>query len=283
MNSRYTDRIEKKLREYLPESVSLSESMRYSILDCGKRFRPILTYTVCDLFGEDLRLADSSACAVEMIHAYSLIHDDLPAMDDDDTRHSKPSCHIKFGEAQAILTGDALQALAFEVIAIDEELEPDVRIECIQQLSRASFEMALGQSIDMSIVNQSVDVSVINDMHQQKTGALLNCAVKLGALISSKCNASDTQILDLFSRSIGLAYQIQDDVLDVLVHEDMLGKKQNSDKENRKPTYPSLMGLDESQQAFVKLYEDAINSLEKLSVNADQLVLFTNQLRLREF
>jgi geranylgeranyl pyrophosphate synthase len=143
--------------------------------------------------------------------------------------------------------------------------------------------MALGQSIDMSIVNQSVDVSVINDMHQQKTGALLNCAVKLGALISSKCNASDTQILDLFSRSIGLAYQIQDDVLDVLVHEDMLGKKQNSDKENRKPTYPSLMGLDESQQAFVKLYEDAINSLEKLSVNADQLVLFTNQLRLREF
>ncbi len=280
---KYRDRVEEKLNDYLPKSGELADSIRYSVIDCGKRFRPILTYTIADIYKEDISLFDSSACAVELIHAYSLIHDDLPAMDDDDVRHSKPACHKKFSEAQAILTGDALQAFAFSIITNDNKIEQSIRLQCIQQLSNASYEMALGQAIDMSIMSRTVDIDILENMHSKKTGALLRCAVNLGATISTKCSPKDMRILDSFSKSIGLAYQIQDDVLDILVSEDVLGKKQNSDIEKNKPTYPSLLGMDNSQIMFNEYYDKAIDSLDKLSVDAERLINLTRKLQSRGF
>ncbi|SFV80661.1 Octaprenyl diphosphate synthase / Dimethylallyltransferase / (2E,6E)-farnesyl diphosphate synthase / Geranylgeranyl diphosphate synthase [hydrothermal vent metagenome] len=279
----YTQRVNQHLDGYLSNQGSLTEAMRYSVLSGGKRFRPILTYTVANVFDTDLNLADSSACAVELIHAYSLIHDDLPAMDDDDIRHNQPACHKQFGEAQAILAGDGLQALAFKVLTNDKCLTAQVRIALLQTLTDASFEMAEGQSIDLSVVSQVVDVETLKNMHQKKTGALLNCAVKLGTLISDQCSADDRQILDGFSKDIGLAYQIQDDVLDVLTPEGILGKKQNSDADKDKPTYPALLGLDEATQTYQKLYAQALARLEQLSVNADELRKLTQQLQSRKF
>ncbi len=280
---KYRDRVEEKLNDYLPKSGELADSIRYSVIDCGKRFRPILTYTIADIYKEDISLFDSSACAVELIHAYSLIHDDLPAMDDDDVRHSKPACHKKFSEAQAILTGDALQAFAFSIITNDNKIEQSIRLQCVQQLSNASYEMALGQAIDMSIMSRTVDIDILENMHSKKTGALLRCAVNLGATISTKCSPKDMLILDSFSKSIGLAYQIQDDVLDILVSEDVLGKKQNSDIEKNKPTYPSLLGMDNSQIMLNEYYDKAIDSLDKLSVDAERLINLTRKLQSRGF
>ena len=164
----YTQRVNQHLDGYLSNQGSLTEAMRYSVLSGGKRFRPILTYTVANVFDTDLNLADSSACAVELIHAYSLIHDDLPAMDDDDIRHNQPACHKQFGEAQAILAGDGLQALAFKVLTNDKSLTAQVRIALLQTLTDASFEMAEGQSIDLSVVSQVVDVETLKNMHQKK-------------------------------------------------------------------------------------------------------------------
>ncbi|SMM98992.1 Octaprenyl diphosphate synthase / Dimethylallyltransferase / (2E,6E)-farnesyl diphosphate synthase / Geranylgeranyl pyrophosphate synthetase [uncultured Candidatus Thioglobus sp.] len=282
--SGYAERVNQHLERYLSNQGSLTEAMRYSVLCGGKRFRPILTYAVADTFGTSLNLADSSACAVELIHAYSLIHDDLPAMDDDDIRHNQPACHKKFGEAQAILTGDGLQALAFEVLASDENLTERTRIDLLQSLTCAAFEMAEGQSIDLSVAEKVVDnVDVLRNMHQKKTGALLSCSVKLGAIISAACHTEDMQILDRFSKNIGLAYQIQDDVLDVLTPEDILGKKQNSDADKNKPTYPSIIGLDASKAEYQRLYESALSDLEEFNIDTIQLKELTQQLQSRIF
>ncbi|CAC9621140.1 (2E,6E)-farnesyl diphosphate synthase (EC 2.5.1.10) [uncultured Gammaproteobacteria bacterium] len=278
----YAQRINQCLDKVLSNQGSLTEAMRYSVLCGGKRFRPILTYTVADTFGVNLDWADSSACAVELIHAYSLIHDDLPAMDDDDIRHNQPACHKRFGEAQAILTGDGLQALAFEVLASDNQLSTIVRINMLQTLTQAAFEMAEGQSIDLGVVSKIIDVDTLKDMHQRKTGALLSCAVKMGALISG-CSDEDSQALTHFAANIGLAYQIQDDVLDVLTPEEVLGKKQNSDAEKNKPTYPALLGLEASKAEYENLYQQAFNNLKLLSVNAEKLQALTQKLQSRRF
>lgn len=278
----YTERVNQHLDGYLSNQGSLTEAMRYSVLSGGKRFRPILTYTVADTFGTPLDLVDSSACAVELIHAYSLIHDDLPAMDDDDIRHNQPACHKQFGEAQAILTGDGLQALAFEVLVSNQQLSAKVRIETLQALTHAAFEMAEGQSIDLNAVTQVIDIDALRNMHQKKTGALLSCAVQLGVLISD-CKEQDAQILDHFAKNIGLAYQIQDDVLDVLTPEEILGKRQNSDANKGKPTYPTLLGLEASQVEYERLYQCAVNDLNGLSVDAGRLQALIQQLKNRVF
>ncbi len=282
-HTHYVQRVNQHLDRYLTKQGSLDEAMRYSVLSVGKRFRPILTYTVANIFGTDLNLADSSACSVELIHAYSLIHDDLPAMDDDDIRHNQPACHKQFGEAQAILAGDGLQALAFEVLVNDNSLPEKTRITLLQSLTHAAFKMAEGQSIDLSVVKKSIDINTLKDMHQKKTGALLSCSVNLGALISDQCRIEDRQILDQFSKDIGLAYQIQDDVLDVITPESKLGKKQNSDVDKNKPTYPLLLGLDNSKIEYENLYERAISALSDLSVDAVQLRKLTQQLQSRSF
>jgi len=220
---------------------------------------------------------------VELIHAYSLIHDDLPAMDDDDIRHNQPACHKQFGEAQAILAGDGLQALAFEVLTNDDGLSAEVRIALLQSLTHAAFEMAEGQSIDMSVVSKIIDIKTLQNMHRKKTGALLSCSVKLGALVSNQCRAEDRQILDGFAQDIGLAYQVQDDVLDVLTPEGVLGKNQHSDVDKNKPTYPALLGLDKATKTYERLYQQAFKKLKQLSVDANELHDLTERLQSRKF
>ena len=255
----------------------LKEIMRYSALAGGKRFRPILTYTVASLYDSAIEKVDSSACAIELIHIYSLIHDDLPAMDDDDIRHNQPTSHKVFGEAQAILAGDGLQALAFKVICNDPLIDSQIKIRLLSLLSESSYRMAEGQSIDLSIVAQSVDISLLNEMHHKKTGALLDCSVKFGAILNNPID-KDLSILDSFSSKIGLAYQVQDDVLDVTTADEVLGKRQNSDSNKNKPSYPSIIGTDESIKIFKDLYNEALDELSLLSVDAEPLRIITREL-----
>ena len=261
----------------------LASIMKYSVLAGGKRFRPILTYTIASLFGIKLEKVDKSACAIELIHIYSLIHDDLPAMDDDDIRHNQPSSHKVFGEAQAILAGDALQALAFKVVSSDELLDSNVKVSLLNLLAISSYEMADGQSIDLSIVSKEVDILLLNSMHKKKTGALINCAVNFGVLLNPNIRQEDSKILSNFASKIGLAYQVQDDVLDITTSVDILGKKQNSDAIKRKPSYPSILGLDESIKIYKQLYKEALEEISKLSVNEEQLRDLTKKLMQRSF
>ena len=284
----YRERVNTKLKAYLgSESIqksNLNDVMSYSVFAGGKRFRPILTYTTASLYDIDLINADACACAIELIHVYSLIHDDLPAMDDDDMRHNQPSCHTTFGEAQAILAGDALQALAFEVLSTKNySIEPDIQIELIRLLAMSAYEMAVGQSIDLSVVSKKVDVEFLNNIHQKKTGSLISCAVKFGALLNGNITLNDIEILDSYSHNIGLAYQIQDDVLEISSTEEVLGKRQNSDLEKEKPTYPAILGLDESIRVYKDLYKKAIEDISGLSVNAEPLRKLTEKLMYRDF
>jgi len=257
--------------------------MSYSVLAGGKRFRPILTYTTASLYDIDLIKVDACACAIEFIHIYSLIHDDLPAMDNDDMRHNQPSSHKTFGEAQAILAGDGLQALAFEVLSRDESIQLAIQIELLKLLAISAYEMADGQSIDLSVVSKKVDIEFLNNMHKKKTGSLISCAVKFGALLNTNIDSKDIDILDSYSNNIGLAYQIQDDVLDVSSTEEVLGKRQNSDSVKDKPTYPAILGLDKSIRIYKDLYKEAMEEISNLSVNEETLKKLTEKLMQRDF
>ena len=286
----YRERVNTKLKIFLSsicaESIQqskLNNVISYSVLAGGKRFRPILTYTTASLYDIDLKKVDNCACAIELIHIYSLIHDDLPAMDNDDMRHNQPSSHKAFGEAQAILAGDGLQTLAFKVLIRDDSIEPDIRIELLKLLAISAYEMAEGQSIDLSIVSKKVGVEFLNNMHQKKTGSLISCAVKFGALLNTKIALNDIDILESYSKNIGLAYQIQDDVLEITSTEEVLGKRKNSDLAKGKPTYPSILGLDESIRIYKDLYKKAILEISGLSVNADPLRKLTEKLMKRDF
>jgi farnesyl diphosphate synthase/geranylgeranyl diphosphate synthase type II len=261
----------------------LNNIMKYSVLAGGKRFRPILTYTVANLFDIDLQKVDSSACAIELIHIYSLIHDDLPSMDDDDIRHNQPSSHKVYGEAQAILAGDALQALSFEIISSDDLIISETKVKLLNLLSLSAFKMAEGQSIDLSIVSREVDIELLNNMHKKKTGSLLNCSVMLGAILNPNISKKDLSILESFSSYIGLAYQVQDDVLDVTTSSEVLGKRQNSDSVKSKPSYPSILGLDESVKKYETLYQEALDDISQLSVNEKPLRDLTIKLMKRSF
>ncbi|MEC7595812.1 MAG: farnesyl diphosphate synthase [Pseudomonadota bacterium] len=285
----YRERINSLLEFYLSSissskssSNSLKNIMKYSALAGGKRFRPILTYTVAKLFDVQIEKVDSCACAIELIHIYSLIHDDLPAMDDDDIRHNQPTSHKVFGEAQAILAGDGLQALAFQIICDDLLIDSAIKIKLLSLLSASSYAMAEGQSIDLSIVSQKVDLELLNRMHKKKTGALLNCAIKFGALLNTTSN-KDLSILESYSNKIGLAYQVQDDVLDVTTSDEVLGKRQNSDSIKNKPSYPAIIGVEESIKTFESLYKEAMNELSLLSVDAEPLRLITENLMRRSY
>ena len=185
--------------------VNLKVIMSYSVLAGGKRFRPILTYTLADMYGVDTSKVDSSACAIELMHIYSLIHDDLPVMDDDDMRHNQPSCHKKYGEAQAILAGDGLQALAFEVISSDELISHSMRVDLLKLLAISAYEMADGQSIDLSVVSKEVDIALLNKMHQKKTASLISCAVKFGALLNPNISSKDIRYFGFLFKSYRLS------------------------------------------------------------------------------
>lgn len=258
-----------------PELARLYEAMNYSVMMGGKRVRPLLVYGACETLGGTLSQADGAACAIELIHAYSLVHDDLPAMDNDDLRRGQPTTHKAYDEACAILVGDGLQALAFEVLVdpLLNEVPVDVSFEMIKVLSRAAGAKGMvgGQSIDLQSVGKKLDQPALEKMHRYKTGALIEASVLLGALASNQVTDQKIQQLKDYSQAIGLAFQVQDDILDIESDTQILGKKQGADLEHDKPTYPALLGLDGAKRYTKQLHDQAISALAEFSSNADVL------------
>jgi farnesyl diphosphate synthase len=253
---------------------SLHKAMRYSVLNGGKRIRPILTYATGESFGVTIDKVNIPACAIELIHAYSLIHDDLPAMDDDDLRRGRPTCHIAHGEAMAILAGDALQALAFRILShYGEKLTNNQRIEMIKILTLASGSrgMAGGQAIDLDSVGKQITITELENMHIHKTGALIRACINMGALCAENISSEELKILDHYAKCIGLAFQIKDDILDIESDTEILGKTQGADEAKNKPTYPALIGLAESKKMAKDLLEQSLNSLGKLNLQTSRL------------
>ncbi|MFV2060599.1 MAG: (2E,6E)-farnesyl diphosphate synthase [Gammaproteobacteria bacterium] len=274
----WRQQVDTAMNSWLPaESIhpaSLHKAMRYSVLNGGKRIRPILTYATGESFGVNLNSIDMPASAIELIHAYSLIHDDLPAMDDDDLRRGRPTCHIAHGEAMAILAGDALQALAFRILShYGDNLTNNQRIEMIKILTLASGSrgMAGGQAIDLDSVGKDINITELENMHIHKTGALIRACINMGALCSEKISDEELKILDHYAKCIGLAFQIKDDILDIESDTEILGKTQGSDQAKNKPTYPSLIGMAESKKMAKDLLEQSLNSLNKLELQTNRL------------
>ena len=276
---RYQTRVEEALDRRLPPGdihpSHLHQAMRYAVLGSGKRIRPVLVYAAGTLVGVSLDTLDGPACAVELIHAYSLVHDDLPAMDNDDLRRGKPSCHKAFDEATAILAGDALQALAFQVLSEDSTMsqEPAIRLQILGTLAKAagSRGMVGGQAIDLAAVGRELNLTELENMHIHKTGALIRASVLMGALSQPTLSDADLQNLDHYAKCIGLAFQIRDDILDLTSDTATLGKQAGSDKALNKPTYPSLLGLEEARQHAKTLLDDAVQSLSPFGPGADTL------------
>lgn len=272
-------RVNRALEYYLPPETcppkKLHQAMRYAVTGGGKRIRPTLVYasgTVFDIPHEQL---DLPACAVELIHSYSLVHDDLPAMDNDGLRRGRLTCHIAFDEATAVLTGDALQTLAFEILSRgkDQVLQASTQIEMIKTLAQASGSngMAGGQAIDLAAVNQTLDLDALETMHRYKTGALIEASVRLGYLAAGEISKATSANLDHYAQAIGLAFQIQDDILDVISDTATLGKHQGADIALNKPTFPSLLGLEGAKQKAFELRASALDSLTEFGSKADLL------------
>jgi farnesyl diphosphate synthase len=255
--------------------VELHRAMRYAVLGGGKRLRPLLVYAAGEAFGAPLEHLDAAAAAVEIIHAYSLVHDDLPAMDDDSLRRGRPTCHVAFGEAMAILAGDALQALAFEVLAHDEqhEIDASVRVEMLRTLAVAcgSHGMAGGQAFDLAAVGTMLSAAELERMHVHKTGALIRASVRLGALIAGCADAKIFDALERYGHSIGLAFQIRDDLLDIEAGTEQLGKTAGKDAAASKPTYPAILGVDASRAELARLTQSALDEVETLGASAQPL------------
>ena len=258
----------------------LHEAMRYAVLAPGKRIRPVLTYATGLALGVSLEVLDAAAVAVELIHAYSLIHDDLPAMDDDDLRRGRPTCHRQFDEATAILAGDALQALAFESLLGKgaARLPSDCRLAMVEVLAHASGSrgMAGGQALDLAAVGKKLTLEELENMHKHKTGALIRASVKLGLLASGSDDDELNQRLERYATCIGLAFQVQDDILDIEGATEVIGKPQGSDADRDKPTYPNLLGMAEAKATARRLCEAAIDSLAPLGARGQTLAMIAD-------
>ncbi len=271
--------VDAALENWLPASNQqpqrLHEAMRYSVFNGGKRVRPFLVYATGHALGIPMSALDGAACAVELIHAYSLVHDDLPAMDDDDLRRGQPTCHIAFDEATAILVGDALQTLAFQIIIKDSKLTSSAtnKLKILDTLAYASGSMGMvgGQAIDLDAVGQQLSLEELENMHLHKTGALIRCSVCIAALAAPNLNPRTLENLDLYACSIGLSFQIQDDILDEESDTQALGKTQGKDRDNNKPTYPLLMGMDGAKQKAIQLHTDAVDALSQFGNEANFL------------
>jgi farnesyl diphosphate synthase len=254
----------------------LHRAMRYAVLGGGKRLRPVLVYATGTALGTTLGALDACAAAVEIIHAYSLVHDDLPAMDDDSLRRGRPTCHIAFGEATAILAGDALQALAFEVLARDtaQRDAPSIHVEMLATLAAAcgSHGMAGGQALDLAAVGKHLTPPQLERMHVQKTGALIRASVRLGALAAGCNDANLLDALERYGHCIGLAFQIRDDILDIEGDSAVIGKTAGKDAANAKPTYPGILGIDAAQGELRQFTEAAIDAVKPLGACADELI-----------
>lgn len=271
----YQERNNRQLSRWLDnlefQQQSLTRAMRYGLLLGGKRVRPYLVYITGEMLGCSLENLDTPASAVECIHAYSLIHDDLPAMDDDNLRRGQPTCHIQFNEATAILAGDALQTLAFTILA-QGKLSADAehhRIKMIQALTNASGAegMCLGQALDLDAESRRVSFDELQQIHRNKTGALIKCAIRLGALAAGEKGHAILPQLNAYADAVGLAFQIRDDILDITSDTETLGKPQGSDEAQNKSTYPSLLGLDGAEQKAQDLLIEALHALDSIPYN----------------
>ena len=304
----YRARIEQELERCLhvddTATARLHEAMRYSVLGGGKRLRPVLVYLTGEAFGAPLTQLDTPAAAVELIHAYSLIHDDLPCMDDDDLRRGRPSCHRAFDEGTAILAGDALQALAFDVLArpacadasvgacantsadasagtaAGTLLPPEHRVRMLATLAHAigTEGMAGGQAIDLAAIGQPLSAAGLERMHRRKTGALIQASVELGAIAAGLAGDPALAALRTFGAEIGLAFQIQDDILDVTGETSVIGKRQGADAALGKPTYPSTFGLSDARTIALQRRDAAIQAIQGLGSAAQPLCRFASEL-----
>lgn len=273
LQSEHRQRVDRALELYLStlpfNQAPLVEAMRYGALLGGKRLRPFLVYATGEMLGLSTENMDAPAAAIECIHAYSLIHDDLPAMDDDDLRRGQPTCHIKFGEAHAILAGDALQTLAFSILS--DASMPDVqttsRLAMISELARASGAagMCAGQALDLEAEKKKKNLEELERIHRHKTGALIRSAIRLAALAAGERGKAILPILDRYANAIGLAFQVQDDILDVVGATEKTGKRQGSDLQHEKSTYPALLGIEGAQAKALDLYREAMDALSELA------------------
>ncbi len=284
----YQQRVNCYLSQHLPTAQEqperLHSAMRYSVLNGGKRIRPLLVYAIGEALNTDLASLDATAAAVEIIHCYSLIHDDLPAMDDDDLRRGKPTCHKAFDEATAILAGDALQALAFELLVSGEnKLTAEQYLQLTKTLAHAcgSQGMAGGQALDLAATGKTLDLTYVKQMHAKKTGALITASVLMGAITG---NATEQQqhAITRYGDLIGLAFQIQDDILDIEGDTESLGKTQGADVAANKLTYPAIAGLAESKAQVKQLHQAALNELEQVNLSTPFLTQLSNFLIQRQ-
>lgn len=270
--------IEKALASFLPEETilpaHLHQAMRYAVLDGGKRVRPLLVYAAGDLFAANPATLVRAAAALEMIHVYSLVHDDMPCMDDDALRRGKPTVHVKYDEPTALLVGDALQAQAFLVLSEDTDLDDPARLlAMIRLLAQAagSVGMCGGQAIDLASVGMDLSQDALEQMHRLKTGALLRASVLLGAMSGKRLAVDEMRALDAYAAAIGLAFQVVDDVLDATADSATLGKTAGKDAADNKPTYVSILGLEQSRALAEKLRNDAHHALMPFGENARRL------------
>lgn len=254
---------------------TLVRAMEYAVLGGGKRLRPQLAYAAAEAVGGDFSAADIAGCSVELIHAYSLIHDDLPAMDDDVLRRGRPTCHVVFGEAIAILAGDALQALAFDLLASSPQLSTGhaTRLRMLTELARASGAQGMvgGQALDIAATGTRLDETQLSRMHGMKTGALITASVMLGALSTNCATEQQLQHLREFARLTGLVFQIRDDILDVEADSATSGKQQGKDAQRNKPTYTSLLGLDGARSRLQQAADEAEQQLQGFGPGAGNL------------
>jgi geranylgeranyl pyrophosphate synthase len=286
---RWQARAERELEARLPAAATepqrLHEALRYSVLGGGKRVRPVLVYATAHALGLEESSVDGAACAVEFIHAYSLVHDDLPAMDNDDLRRGRPTCHKAFDEATAILVGDALQVLAFETLASGCGLPADaaIRVRLVQLLAAASGTngMAGGQALDLGAMGRTLTIDEVTEMHTRKTGALIHASVMIAATCSPRLPESTARALDQYARDIGLAFQIQDDLLDIEGDPTLLGKTTGVDSKLNKPTYPSVAGAEIARERMHELHARALRALAASGLAAGSLASLSDWLVLR--
>jgi geranylgeranyl pyrophosphate synthase len=284
-------RMERALAARLPASdvipERLHEAMRYSVLGGGKRIRPALVFATARAVGLSEDDVEAVACAIELVHVYSLVHDDLPAMDDDDMRRGRPTCHKAYDEATALLVGDALQPLAFQLLARDPKLpsSPAIRLKLIDTLAEAigTLGMAGGQAIDLAVQGTRLDIGQVEDMHARKTGAVIRASVLMAAECVPPLDAKLYAALARYASAVGLAFQIQDDLLDVTGDATMLGKATGADSERAKPTHPAIIGIPASQQRVRLLHTQAITALAPFGTRADSLRSLANWLLARQY
>jgi len=280
------DLYQTRINEYLADKLATYEinderlwlAMQYGLLIGGKRMRPYLCYITGEALGLELSDVDGIAAALECIHAFSLIHDDLPSMDDDDLRRGQPTCHKAFDEATAILAGDSLQTLAFDILVnhnFSAQAEPK-RVSLIRQLVQASGYQGMcgGQALDISATNKKISLVELEKLHSLKTGALLKASVTMVAEMSSRITDNEKHQLAIYAEHVGLAYQVRDDIIDIISSDEELGKPAGSDVSANKSTYPALLGLEGAQQKADNLYQQALQALATLPYNTDNLAEF---------